>query len=403
MTWNIQLSKKASILLQQLGLLPDNEQANTASVQEMINWISLDSNTLKNIGPIDQKEPDFLLASLRVVLLKDLHSTLDTSYSPPNKEFPSWSTKLKFAFFAIAGAIAAACSGFDIMASLLGSVSAPSTVILLAGLVFSGLSIIIFCGFNLVQVSMNFNIKLINTPKLLKNLLAQRDELKNIRRAINALSLSLYPVEELDELKQILHMLDNQGNLLSNLSSQFNDAIHSPGMKIIKFILSGLAGSVFVLGGFLSGQTVAVFMLGLFLGSVAPTAWPVIVAGLVIGAAAFCLYWYVERVGLEKLIGSWFGLDEEKIEILCNESKINKEKRLLSNLKNRVQDMMTFKDQHFLEPGVSQKISNTTGFFSVKNIENNSVIKEVEKEQTPVLIESDNDPKFSGSLLQMGP
>lgn len=54
------------------------------------------------------------------------------------------------------------------------------------------------------------------------------------------------------------------------------------------------------------------------------------------GLAALSIYWYVERPGLEKLVTNWFGLNEEKVQRLCDKSALEIEAKRLASLKEKV-------------------------------------------------------------------
>lgn len=143
-------------------------------------------------------------------------------------------------------------------------------------------------------------------------------------------------VDELNELHLILVMLQDRVNSLVKAGKKFDLALNSPKMDIAKTIVSGVSGILFFGGGFFAGQSVATFMLALVMTSVTPTFWPVLLFSVIVGLAAFSLYWYVQRVGVNKLVSEWFGLDEDKIEKLCGKSKMDKELKKLNNLDEKV-------------------------------------------------------------------
>jgi hypothetical protein len=67
-----------------------------------------------------------------------------------------------------------------------------------------------------------------------------------------------------------------------------------------------------------------------------------------VGCAALSIYWFVERPGLNKLVNNWFGLNEEKIEQLCDKEVLAKQEKKLENLKEKIN--RTSKKLSQLEP-----------------------------------------------------
>ncbi len=83
-----------------------------------------------------------------------------------------------------------------------------------------------------------------------------------------------------------------------------------------------------------------------------PTFWPVLVFSLIIGLAAFGVYWYVERPSIELFVSKKFGLDKEQIETFCEKNLEDKIQR--SEILNRaIEDKIERKE----ETSVNQKFS----------------------------------------------
>jgi hypothetical protein len=104
---------------------------------------------------------------------------------------------------------------------------------------------------------------------------------------------------------------------------------------------------------------VAVFLLGLVVsGGVSAGFAPVVLFSLAVGFAAFSLYWYVEKVGLQQLISSWFGLDEEKIEDLCDPEKLDVQSQKLNNLKEKLESTaeLTRKLENLIQPTAAREL-----------------------------------------------
>lgn len=314
---------------------------NSIDLELLLSWLNDEITPYAKKAKKSKQEIEFIFTKLRAELLRDLFNFMpDTRKLHTKKEEKTatpWN-KLKFILLAISGTIFAACEGFDSITTMMGVLSLPSWAILLVGLAFSVLSVVVFYGFELVQVSQNLGVNLRDAPKLLDVYLLQLEEIKSIRRKINTYSLAGKSSEELAQLKSTIEMLQCRFKALTESSKQFKLALDSNSMQTAKYIFSGVAGLLFFGSGFFAGQSVGVFMLGLIIAAATPAAWPVVIFSLLVGASAFSLYWYVERVGLQKLISGWFGLNEDKIEQLCDQDKLTKEAEKLENLKEKIID-----------------------------------------------------------------
>ena len=75
--------------------------------------------------------------------------------------------------------------------------------------------------------------------------------------------------------------------------------------------------------------------------SIAATAWPILLSSVAVGLAAFSVYWFVERPGIENLIGRWRGLDKEKVDMLCKSKVVDRETEKLHNLINELNEKIS--------------------------------------------------------------
>ncbi|MCL9683792.1 hypothetical protein [Legionella maioricensis] len=304
---------------------------------QLISWLHDEITQPPNTDTRVKKEIEFILASLRAELLRDLLTSMGGELPENNAEENStWVAKIKVGLLALAGTLLAGCEGFDSITTMLSVLSLPSMFILIAGLGFSILSILVFYGFDLVQVSKNLGVTLRDAPKLLDVYLLQMKEIKGIRRRINTYKFAELSAEELTQLENMITMLQRRFQELTEASSQFETALNSRKMQIAKLIASSTAGLLFFGSGFFAGQSVAMFIAGLFIPAVLPTFWPVVLFSVIVGIAAFTLYWYIEQAGFKKLVSGWFGLDEDKIEQLCDKEHLDKEEKKLENLKEQV-------------------------------------------------------------------
>lgn len=341
---SIVLSEKSQQLIKELlnadfPYVSNPEYApSSESTVELIKWLTIDITIPETISKSNKEKIEFILASLRTELLRDLLISIQGINLLNNKmeEEPPFGNQVQFVLLAIAGTLLAACEGFDSIASLMSVLSFPALAILAAGVVFSALSIFVFYGFDLVQVSQNLGIKLKDAPKLLDVYLLQMEEIKAIRRTIESYNLVTLSIKDLEHNAFIITMLQKRLKDVRLASGQFDSALNNEDMALTETIVSWVAGLLFFGSGFFAGQSVAIFFLGLFMTTVAPTFWPVVLFSLGIGVAAFGIYWNVERVGIKALIGTWFGLEEEKIKELCDPDKLVNEDMKLKNLLEHV-------------------------------------------------------------------
>jgi multisubunit Na+/H+ antiporter MnhC subunit len=285
-----------------------------------------------------KQEIEFVLASLRAELLRDLLDSMggDNTSDKIGEENTSGVATLRFIFLALAGTLLAGCEGFDSITTMLVVLSLPSFLILVTGLGFSILSIIVFYSYDLIQVAKNLGVTLRDAPKLLDIYLQQMNAIKSLRKKIDHYKLAKLSTEELLQLQQTLIMLQVRFQSLTEASVQFDKALNSKEMRLAKALISGAAGLLFFGSGFFAGQSVAMFVAAFFTSTVLPTFWPVILFSIIVGVAAFALYLHLEQEGLTKLVSRWFGLDEDKIEQLCDQSKLDKECIKLELLREKI-------------------------------------------------------------------
>ncbi|HHT0592809.1 TPA: hypothetical protein ACTXXA_000999 [Legionella anisa] len=304
----------------------------------LMSW--LDEEQIKNSEESSKEKKqkiEFILVSLRTELLHDLFLSMQGDHTNLPKEVENnTKDKTKFVLLTMAGILVAACQGFDGIVTMLSIFSLPSSITLGIGFAFSFLSVIVFCGFDLVRVSNALGIKLSDAYKLLGAYLLQLKMIKSIRKKIDDYYLSDLSLSDLKQLELIISMLQKHFALLTKASKQFEQAINSESIQMVKTLISGVSALLFFGGGFFTGQSVALFMSGLIINAAIPAFWPVVIFSVIVALAAFSLYWYVERPVLDKLVSSWFGLNEESVQKLCDKHLIIKEEKKLGNLKGKV-------------------------------------------------------------------
>ncbi|KTD65388.1 coiled-coil protein [Legionella santicrucis] len=303
----------------------------------LISWLSTDPSKFFEKSKKSQKIK-FILVSLQTALLRDLGLSMKGEYEKIEKKNNSDSSgmsKIKFLFLTSAGILVTACQGFDGVVTMLSVFALSPSIMLGVGFAFILLSVIVFFGVDLVKVSNALGVKL-SEYKLLDAYLLQLQNIKTIRKKINDYTLVTMSKEDLQRLELILSMLQKRFMFLAVASKQFDEALNSKNMQMIKTAISGVSALFFFGGGFFAGQSVALFISSLVLDSVLPTFWPIIVFSALVGLSALSIYWYVERPGLEKLVANWFGLNEENVQQLCDKNSLDKETKKLASLKEKV-------------------------------------------------------------------
>jgi hypothetical protein len=342
------------------------------------------------VNDTTKKKTRIQLMSLRTALLTDLHASLNVTHSAADKlKKTSWSTWLKFIALICAGILVVACQSFDALTSLLGVLSLPAGIIFLAGFSFAILSIVIFCSINLVQIAANLDIKLRDVPYLLNLYVTQKEHIQAIRMEIDNYCLAQCSLEDLKTIEQLVAELKNQFKSVCQDSKQFNTALSSHFVRATQLVFSCMSGILFFGGGYFAAQSVAVIFLSLFLSVVSPVFWPVIVFSVIVGIASLIFCWHIELPGMNRVISSWFGLDEDKIESLCHEELIHKEDMKLNNLISKVQDTYALKSRikepnnevcNFEKKDVTFKLSSINlGFYHKK------IVSQKNDEESPQL------------------
>lgn len=371
----MELSKRSQELLQEYVKNCQNKQEigdlllEEVDLGTVVSWLSTPVD--KNIAA----KSELTTASLCAALLKDIALSLpvDVAYKLEFEEKNEQGSKSTFILLVLAGVIVVACEGFDGITTILGIWTLPSLVVFLAGLAFSLLSIVIFCTFDLIQVSKHLGVNLFDGPKLIDVYASQLSEIKLIRRKIETYCLANLSAQKLTELENLLILLQLRLGILHKASKQFDLALNSTSTQIVKYIFSGMSSMLFFAGGFFAGQSVAAFIFGVLVTSV-PSFWPILIISSFVGLAALVVYWYMERPELEKLISNWFGLNEDKIEQLCDTDKINKEETKLTVLQDNIKGVAQLK---LKSQSPTDKVSrNPFGFYQPKSVEENEAESE---------------------------
>jgi hypothetical protein len=293
-----------------------------------------------------QKE-EFLLASLRAEVLKDLLAAMNEKKSSEATAAKKKSSKttITCVCLVIAGSLLAACEGFDSITSILSIFPFSALVVLIAGIGFSLLSVIFFYSFGSIRIANSLNISFGKVPKLLNTYVLQCQTIKAIEEAIESYTLAELDLRELDQLRRLIALLKTHLDSLAAVGSNFNQALHTQNMQTIKTLVSIMGGLLFFGSGYFAGQSVALFFASLVMPLALPTFWPVILFSTIIGLTALSFYYFVEQEGVKKYVSSWFGLEEKKIKLLCDQGSIN-EKQKLKILDKKVASTALLKKQN---------------------------------------------------------
>jgi hypothetical protein len=339
-----QCSKDLILSIKKSLRAADDSYVNKAELIEWLDGPQLQDETidtlyliawLKKAIEVDN-ESQFLLESLRASLLQDLFNAIPESHRLNDSVVTSSNEEL-FNFLIIAGTIVAICEGFDGIASILALFPAvPAVVVFLLGAVFALVSVVVFYGFNLDTIAKHLGVKIQHTDHLIDIYLHQLQQIVKLREAISTHFCGA-DSEEQEVLFEMAGMLTIRYSGLDNARRTYKADLNSYYVTVAKSITSAVAGMVFFGGGFLSGHAVSLAFANLYASAVVATFWPVLVASTVVGLAAFSIYWFVQRPGLERLVSRWLGLDEDKIEALVDEDVVKDQLRGLNQLTTQLE------------------------------------------------------------------
>ena len=339
----IEMGERSQELLQNLY------NKNTQS----LSWVELLEYLEKTI--MDDSGTLLLRESFRAALLYDLQRTFlsKQTHKSDQDSDNSWLGWFKWGLLATAGTIYAACDGFDGITTILALFpTIPLGLIFAAGFVFALLSVFVFYGFYLVDVSDKPDVKAGEQGHLIDVLLEQS---KHLEQLLKISQMMLRMSHDLDELKTLEKMVKQLDSLYTNLQvarDSYDHQLQNPYLNAIKTVTAIFSGILFFGYGFFGGQSLALTMLGLVILSPTAAFWPVMAISIAVGLAAFSVYWLIERPGLEKLVGRFFGLDENKIEHLPDKAVVEQQKINLievgDGIKARVLEEETKKSQPVL-------------------------------------------------------
>lgn len=341
MIGQIELSENTRQLLERLDLLNGQEVPEKVSLEDCLGYL--------NTGrlPADQAATQFLRQSFNLALMSDLLAEIQNAKNEPHSG-ASWLNYAKFFALTLAGIVFFGCEGYDSIATFMGIFNLPGLLVMSLALGFSLLSITVFFGFELVEISNNLNVELKSMPWALDTYYNQLVTIRALRKVV----AEKIPADENHQIRMeqyliIIRMLKKRFDELDEARDKYRHAHQNLVLRLAKIIASVLAGILYFGGGFFAGQSVAIVVIGLILGSaVHPGFWPVIALSIVVGLAAFSIYWFVQRPGLQSLMARWVGLDEQKIDALCSARQKQEDLTALNGL------------EHYAETAMREKIDD---------------------------------------------
>ena len=276
----------------------------------------------------------FLRESLCASLLQDLQQTFlpkkEGKGKSVNKNWLSW---FKWALLAFAGTIYAACDGFDGITTILALFpTIPLGIIFAAGFAFALLSVFVFYGFYLVDVSDNSDIAAKDLNRLMDVRLEQMNCLNDLTMVSQMILRRSHDLDELNALKKMLPILGTWYSNLQTVRKQYEHQLQNSYLNVTKAIVAIFSGILFFGYGFFAGQSLALTVFTLVVASPVVAFWPVMAISSAVGLAALSIYWFIERPELEKLVGRLFGLDQNKIEQLPDEVFVNQQKMKIEKI-----------------------------------------------------------------------
>lgn len=302
----------------------------------LIKWFNPKHEAQTEDGKLDEATK-LELDALNSSLLKDFAVSLPNSASRKKPKNPATKNKeLIYILLTITGSVYSGCQGFDGIASIIGLFSLPNAIVFACGVVFAFISMLVFYAVDLAGISSELGIKNKKTSHLADVYLQEVAAIKIIRKCLDERYANHQTLAELKEDLQITQLLIIRYKKLDEGRKALKESLKSPKLTALKYAVSAFIGFVCFCSGFFTGQMIAMTIAGFFVTTVAPLAWPVVLASMVVGVAALAVYWYKEHVNIEKLVTRLCGIDQDKIEELTNPEKVREQKAKLATLKTNL-------------------------------------------------------------------
>lgn len=317
-----------------------NSDTNLIPTEELLNWLNQNIET--------DKYSHYPLEELRLSFLQDVQEALLTPeelLAQNKRNATPWYTNSQFIILAIAGTVLAFCDGFNGITSILALFNPVPMAIFTVGVAFSLISVAIFRGLDLVEISRNVGVKINNSKALLGTLVKQVEVIEEIRKKIDDVYVDSEDREQLKNYHHIVKTLLTRFNEMDEARKLYTDSMNNRFIHMAQFGAALVTGTLFFSSGFFAGQSLALAIAELFVATASATFFPVLLASLAVGVAAFCVYWYLERPGVENIVGRMFGLDKDQVEELSDEEKVQSQLLVLKQLDKKLDKYLKSQDR----------------------------------------------------------
>lgn len=340
----IQLSSRSTKILSEYYALLQTAPKEISSIEPLVDWVQL-INVLTEDYPCSITHPislknksEYVRASLHASLLQDIALAIDSNVTPAPKDENNFTSanQVEYMLLAVSGAMLAACEGFDSITTMADILPLTPIFILAVGMFLASLSVIAFLGIDLVQVAQKLRINSDHDLKQVDTYLLQWKEIRFIRRKIASLPLAELSVEELANFELLTAGLQKQIYNILDSGERYKEELNHFDIKVAKTIITIIFGIMYFGMGYFAGQSVALYLLGFFIAAVTPTFWAVIAFSALAGLSGFALYWNDRKVDLDKLVSSWMGLDEDKIDKIADKVTMEEQVEKLEKLKHQL-------------------------------------------------------------------
>jgi len=166
------------------------------------------------------------------------------------------------------------------------------------------------------------------------------EQIKSPRKAVDESYIESDDPIELAALHEMVNMLQLRFKALDDIREAYKVKLNNPYLKAVKRTMAFVEGGLVMASGFFAGQSLAVAIAGFFVSSVALTFWPILVASVVFSLAALGVYCVMQRPTDENRVGHLLGYDKDQIESFADSSVINKQKKKLQLLENKIVDKL---------------------------------------------------------------
>lgn len=278
-----------------------------------------------------------LLLQLQTAVMADMLGIEPTTITPEKK---GWKAKLPLYLILAAGTLFMAGEGFDGINSMLSLLNAPFAAVAVVGAFFAMVSVLVFYGFEVNQISQHLGIGLQQSGRALDSYLLQLKLVKQFRATLAERLLEANEQVKYDALMEQFELLKRQSEPLADIAATYERARNALWLRITKKLASCVAGILFFSSGFFTGQALAVTIIGLTSLSAATGAGAGIIFAVaaVVGLCALAIYWFVERPALENIVSRLFGCDTDKIK------KLSEKTEVLEKTLNECQQLFDEKD-----------------------------------------------------------